>query len=147
MCIRDRLICTVNSGAKSPNLPLGQYRAVEKTAPSGFALDTTPHIIDLTYKGQTVTVYTEPVTVTNQRQKVTVSLKKFIEENTLFPNPDAYKDIRFGIFSSKDIQDNSGNTVIPKNSLLDIFGIDETLQGSSSADLPISCLLYTSRCV
>ena len=135
---KDQLVCTVNSGAKSPNLPLGQYRAVEKTAPSGFALDTTPHIIDLTYKGQTVTVYTEPVTVTNQRQKVTVSLKKFIEENTLFPNPDAYKDIRFGIFSSKDIQDNSGNTVIPKNSLLDIFGIDETLQGSSSADLPIS---------
>ena len=135
---KDQLVCTVNSGAKSPNLPLGQYRAVEKTAPSGFALDTTPHIIDLTYKGQTVTVYTEPVTVTNQRQKVTVSLKKFIEENALFPNPDAYKDIRFGIFSSKDIQDNSGNTVIPKNSLLDIFGIDETLQGSSSADLPIS---------
>ena len=135
---KDQLVFTVNSGAKSPNLPLGQYRAVEKTAPSGFALDTTPHIIDLTYKGQTVTVYTEPVTVTNQRQKVTVSLKKFIEENTLFPNPDAYKDIRFGIFSSKDIQDNSGNTVIPKNSLLDIFGIDETLQGSSSADLPIS---------
>ena len=135
---KDQLVCTVNSGSKSPNLPLGQYRAVEKTAPSGFALDTTPHIIDLTYKGQTVTVYTEPVTVTNQRQKVTVSLKKFIEENTLFPNPDAYKDIRFGIFSSKDIQDNSGNTVIPKNSLLDIFGIDETLQGSSSADLPIS---------
>ena len=135
---KDQLVFTVNSGAKSPNLPLGQYRAVEKTAPSGFALDTTPHIIDLTYKGQTVTVYTEPVTVTNQRQKVTVSLKKFIEENALFPNPDAYKDIRFGIFSSKDIQDNSGNTVIPKNSLLDIFGIDETLQGSSSADLPIS---------
>lgn len=135
---KDQLVCTVNSGVKSPNLPLGQYRAVEKTAPSGFALDTTPHIIDLTYKGQTVTVYTEPVTVTNQRQKVTVSLKKFIEENTLFPNPDAYKDIRFGIFSFKDIQDNSENTVIPKNSLLDIFGIDETLQGSSSADLPIS---------
>ena len=134
---KDQLVYTVNSGAKSPNLPLGQYRAVEKTAPSGFALDTTPHIIDLTYKGQTVTVYTEPVTVTNQRQKVTVALTKFIEENPIFPNPDAYKYIRFGIFTAQDFKDSSGNVVIPQNSLVDIISLDESLKGVSSADLPI----------
>lgn len=134
---KNQLAATVNAGAKSPNLPLGQYRVVEKTAPSGFVLDTAPHIVNLAFKGQTVTVYTEPVTVTNQRQKVTVSLTKYIEENNLFPNPDAYQSIRFGIFAAQDFKSNSGSVVIPKDSLMEIISIDETLQGVSSADLPI----------
>ena len=105
---KNQIVATVNAGAKSPNLPLGQYRVTEKTAPSGFVLDATSYIVNLAFKGQTVTVYTEPITVTNQRQKVTVSLTKFIEENNLFPNPDAYQAIRFGIFSAQDFKNNSG---------------------------------------
>ena len=133
----SELITTVNGGEASPDLPLGQYRVQEKTAPEGFVLDTTPYIVDLTYKGQNVTVYTEPVTVTNQRQKVTVALTKLIEENPIFPNPDAYKYIRFGIFTAQDFKDSSGNVVIPQNSLVDIISLDESLKGVSSADLPI----------
>ena len=133
----DDLIATVNGGKISPDLPLGQIRIQEKTAPEGFVLDTAPYIVDLTYKGQNVTVYTEPVTVTNQRQKVTVTLTKLIEENPIFPNPGAYKYIRFGIFTAQDFKDSSGNVVIPQNSLVDIISLDESLKGVSSADLPI----------
>ena len=131
------LITTVNGGEISPDLPLGQIRIQEKTAPEGFVLDTAPYIVDLTYKGQNVTVYTEPVTVTNQRQKVTVTLTKLIEENPIFPNPGAYKYIRFGIFTAQDFKDSSGNVVIPQNSLVDIISLDESLKGVSSTDLPI----------
>ena len=106
---------------------MGQYRVTEKTAPSGFVLDATSYIVNLAFKGQTVTVYTEPITVTNQRQKVTVSLTKFIEENNLFPNPDAYQAIRFGIFSAQDFKNNSGTVAIPKDSLMDIISINENL--------------------
>ena len=134
---KNQIVATVNAGAKSPNLPLGQYRVTEKTAPSGFVLDATSYIVNLAFKGQTVTVYTEPITVTNQRQKVTVSLTKFIEENNLFPNPDAYQAIRFGIFSAQDFKNNSGTVAIPKDSLMDIISINENLKGTSSVDLPI----------
>ena len=78
------LITTVNGGEISPDLPLGQIRIQEKTAPEGFVLDTAPYIVDLTYKGQNVTVYTEPVTVTNQRQKVTVALTSPTVPSSLF---------------------------------------------------------------
>ncbi len=96
------------------------------------------YIVDLTYKGQNVSVYTEPVTVTNQRQKVTVTLTKLIEENPIFPKTRTLINISGSAFlPHRILKTVPGMCVIPQNSLVDIISLDESLKGVSSADLPI----------
>ena len=78
-----------------------------------------------------------PVTLSDERQKVTVSVKKEMEENTVYPNPEAYKDVQFGLYAAEDILDVNGTVALEKDSLLEVITLDETLTGTVSMDLPI----------
>ena len=80
----------------SKQLYLGTYVIKEKTAPEGYVQDTTEYEVTLSYGGQNNALILSPVTLSDERQKVTVSVKKEMEENTVYPNPEAYKDVQFG---------------------------------------------------
>ena len=54
----------------------------------------------------------------NDRKKFKITFQKDIEENEVHPNPDAYQDIFFGVFNREPITDETGNVLLPKDSLL-----------------------------
>ena len=70
--------------AKSKELYLGKYTVIEKTAPNGYVHNVAKYDAELTYAGQNVSVTSTDLSVYNERQKVSVSLKKEMEEDKTF---------------------------------------------------------------
>ena len=70
--------------AKSKELYLGKYTVIEKTAPNGYVHNGTKYDVELTYAGQNVSVTSTDLSVYNERQKVSVSLKKIMAEDKTF---------------------------------------------------------------
>ena len=137
-----------NGQFTSQQLYLGTYVIKEKTAPEGYVQDTTEYEVTLSYGGQNENIVLASISLSNERQKVIVSLKKEMEENTVYPNEEAYKDIQFGLYAAEDILDVNGTAALEKDSLLEVITLDkepaasettgsETLTGTVSMDLPI----------
>ena len=121
----------------SDDLYLGTYIVKEKQAPNGYVQDTTEHEVTFTYAGQEETLLFSSLSLSNERQKAIVSLKKEMEQHSVYPNPEAYKDIQFGLYVAEDILDVNGNIALGKDSLLEVITLDETLTGTVTTDLPI----------
>lgn len=138
-------ITTTEEGATSKPLYLGWYRAKEITAPEGYFIGANEFEFELTYHDQSIDVFTEYLTAYNERQHMKVKLDKDIEENPYYPNPDAYKDIVFGVFADEDITDENGNVILEKDSLVDCFGLNDSYQGHSSVDFPINTKWYVKE--
>ena len=147
-----QLVETVTTDANgqftSQQLYLGTYVVKEKTAPEGYVQDTTEYEVTLSYGGQNQSVVLSPVALSDERQKVAVSIKKEMETHTVYPNPDAYQDVRFGLYVAEDILDVTGTVALEKDSLLEVITLNkdpaaseptgsETLTGTVSMDLPI----------
>ena len=136
-----------NGQFTSRQLYLGTYVIKEKTAPNGYVQDTTEYEVTLSYGGQNQSVVLSPVALSDERQKVSVSIKKEMEEHTVYPNPDAYMDVQFGLYVAEDILDVNGTVALEKDSLLEVITLNkedsseptgsETLTGTVSMDLPI----------
>ena len=146
-----QLVETVTTDANgqftSQQLYLGTYVVKEKTAPEGYVQDTTEYEVTLSYGGQNQSVVLSPVTLSDERQKVAVSIKKEMEEHPVYPNPDAYMDVQFGLYVAEDILDVNGTVALEKDSLLEVITLNkedsseptgsETLTGTVTTDLPI----------
>ncbi len=130
---------TTNAQGKftSKELYLGTYTLKEKQAPEGFVLDTTEYEVTLTYGGQNQSIILSPITLFDERQKVIISLKKELEQHAVYPNPEAYKDVRFGLYAAEDIPAIDGSIALTRDSLLEVITLDETLTGTVTIDLPI----------
>ena len=70
--------------AKSKELYLGKYTVIEKTAPNGYVHNAAKYNVELTYAEQNVSVTSTDLSVYNERQKVSVSLKKIMAEDKTF---------------------------------------------------------------
>lgn len=117
----------------------------EIEAPEHYFIGSNEYEVTLSYQGQTVKLVTEHIESENERQKVKVTFTKTIEENTYYPNPEAYKEIVYGIFSAEDITDKKGNIILEANSLVDCFGLNESGQAISQTDLPPSTSWYVKE--
>ena len=120
--------------ARFDGLDLGKYKVREVSAPNGYFIGANEYEIELAYKGQEVAVFDTPVDSYNDRQKFKITFRKDIEENEVHPNPDAYKDIFFGVFNREDITDKDGNVLLPKDSLLEVLPVSESGQVLSNGD-------------
>ena len=114
-----------NGQFASQQLYLGTYVIKEKTAPEGYVQDTTEYEVTLSYGGQNESIVLSSLSLSNERQKVIVSLKKEMEENTVYPNEEAYKDIQFGLYAAEDILDVNGTAALEKDSLLEVITLDK----------------------
>lgn len=126
-----------NGQFTSRQLYLGTYVIKEKTAPNGYVQDTTEYEVTLSYGGQNQNVVLSSISLSNERQKVIVSLKKEMEQHTVYPDSDTYKDVQFGLYTAEDILDVNGNIALEKDSLLEVITLDESLTGTVTTDLPI----------
>ena len=132
--------------AKSKELYLGKYTVVEKTASDTFYNPNEQHDVELTYAGQTVSVTSSELNLFNERQKVTVSLSKELEQNEPFGigMNDEIKNVQFGIYADEDIKAADGS-VIPADSLITYANCDENGNITFNCDLPIGFKWYAKE--
>ena len=132
--------------AKSKELYLGKYTVIEKTAPNGYVHNSTKYDVELTYSGQNVSVTSTDLSVYNERQKVSVSLKKIMAEDKTFSigNNGEITSVRFGIYANEDIKANNGN-VIPKDALITFANCDKNGSIVFDCDLPVGFKWYAKE--
>lgn len=132
--------------AKSKELYLGKYTVIEKTAPNGYVHNVAKYDAELTYAGQNVSVTSTDLSVYNERQKVSVSLKKVMAEDKTFRigNNGEITSVRFGIYAGEDIKANNGD-VIPKDALITFANCDKNGSIVFDCDLPIGFKWYVKE--
>ena len=129
--------------AKSKELYLGKYTVIEKTAPNGYVHNTAKYDAELTYAGQNVSVTSTDLSVYNDRQKVSVSLKKVMAEDKRFSigNNGEITSVRFGIYADEDIKASNGD-VIPKDAFITFANCDKNGSIVFDCDLPVGFKWY-----
>lgn len=132
--------------AKSKELYLGKYTVIEKTAPNGYVHNGTKYDVELTYAGQNVSVTSTDISVYNDRQKVSVSLKKIMAEDKTFGigNNGEITSVRFGIYADEDIKASNGD-VIPKDALITFANCDKNGSIVFDCDLPVGFKWYVKE--
>lgn len=140
-------VTTDNDGvAKSKGLYLGKYTVIEKTAPNEYVHNAAKYDAELTYAGQNVSVTSTDLSVYNDRQKISVSLKKIMAEDKIFSigNNGEITSVRFGVYAGEDIKANNGD-VIPKDALITFANCDNNGNLSFNCDLPIGFKWYVKE--
>ena len=132
--------------AKSKELYLGKYTVIEKTAPNGYVHNGTKYDVELTYAGQNVSVTSTDISVYNDRQKVSVSLKKIMANDKTFGigNNGEITSVRFGIYADEDIKASNGD-VIPKDALITFANCDKNGSIVFDCDLPVGFKWYVKE--
>ena len=101
-------LTTDESGkAELDNLPLGEYKVVEKTAPEGFVLNEEEQKISFVYADQNTPVISQSAEFINDRQKVEMSVVKKDAENEK-----GLSGAEFGLYAKEDIK--AGDKVLVK---------------------------------
>ena len=107
---RDKVatIVTNDKGiARIDDLPLGKYYLVETKTIDGFVLDDTPIEADLSYIDQNTKVVFAGMDVTNERQKVQITVTKTDSETK-----EALEGAVFGLFAKEDIVNKDGKVIV-----------------------------------
>ena len=131
---------------KSKELYLGKYTVIEKTAPNGYVHNAAKYDAELTYAGQNVSVTSTDISVYNERQKVSVSLKKIMANDKTFGigNNGEITSVRFGIYADEDIKASNGD-VIPKDALITFANCDKNGSIVFDCDLPVGFKWYAKE--
>lgn len=142
----DEITTDKDGKAKSKELYLGKYTVIEKTATEGFYNPNEQYDVELTYAGQNVSVTSTALSLYNERQKVTISLAKELEQDETFGigMNDEIKNVQFGIYANEDITAADGS-VIPKDALITYASCDENGNINFSCDLPIGFKWYAKE--
>ena len=149
-CEQGTLVDTITTDddgvAKSKELYLGKYTVIEKTAPNGYVHNAAKYDAELTYAGQNVSVTSTDLSVYNERQKVSVSLKKIMAEDKTFGigNNGEITYVRFGIYADEDIKA-SNSDVIPKDALITFANCDKNGSIVFDCDLPVGFKWYAKE--
>lgn len=132
--------------AKSKELYLGKYTVIEKTAPNGYVHNAAKYDAELTYAGQNVSVTSTDLSVYNERQKVSASLKKVMAEDKTFNigNNGEITSVRFGIYANEDIKASNGE-IIPKDALITFANCDKNGSIVFDCDLPVGFKWYVKE--
>lgn len=132
--------------AKSKELYLGKYTVIEKTAPNGYIHNTAKYDAELIYAGQNVSVTSTDLSVYNDRQNVSVSLKKIMANDKTFGigNNGEITSVRFGIYADEDIKASNGD-VIPKDALITFANCDKNGSIVFDCDLPVGFKWYVKE--
>lgn len=119
----------------SKHLPVGNYFYKETAVDHGYLMDTEKHYFRIE-DSKTADLQEVTSSLTNKRPKVQIDCTKVLEEQKLFINKDAYKDVVFGIYAKEPVKNRKEKIVIPENQLVSITGIDQQGHLASVPDLP-----------
>ena len=133
---KDALVATVTTGedgyATVKNLPLGSYYVKEKNAPESYVLNTVPENVEFAYADQNTAVVKKEISVTDERQKVSITVEKQDQETGK-----TVAGAVFGIYNSKDIKSADGKFLVKADTLLQKMTSDDEGQAVCTLDLPL----------
>ena len=118
--------------ARIDNLPLGRYYLVETKTLDGFVLDDTPIDADLSYIDQNTKVVFAGMDVTNERQKVQISVTKTDSETK--------KELEgavFGLFAKEDIVNKDGKVIVKADTQIERGVTGKNGKVTFTSDLPL----------
>ena len=132
----DELVATIVTNddgiAMISDLPLGKYYLVETETLEGFVLDSTPIEADLSYIDQNTEIVYAGMDVTNERQKVEISvIKKDSETDELLSGA------IFGLYAKEDIVDVDGRVIVKADTLIEKAVTGEDGTATFISDLPL----------
>lgn len=119
----------------SKELPVGSYYYLETKVPHGYVADTNKHYFTIE-NTQVKEVQIIESTLTNIRAKVNIDMTKILEEQKIFINNEAYKDVVFGIYARENIYDYMENVAIEKGTMIATSGITKEGTLENVPDLP-----------
>ncbi|MEE0644378.1 SpaA isopeptide-forming pilin-related protein, partial [Blautia sp.] len=126
-----RMVTDKEGKAVLNNLPIGKYYVVEEKAGQNCVLDPEAKEFEIAYKGQEVAVDYVTMELTNQRQKVSLSLLKKDAETGK-----PLEGVVFGLYAQEDIKNAAGEVVVEKDALIELGTTDEEGKLVFQADLP-----------
>lgn len=140
-------ITTSKTGTGSSDLLyLGQYEIVERIVPENMTLNPNPKKVVLSYAGQTIDVTEASTEVYNERQRVAVSLTKYMEQDEQFHigMNEEILSVRFGLFAAEPIQAADGSFV-PVDGLLEMVSLNKNGEALLTTDLPVGAHCYVKE--
>lgn len=129
------VLTSYKDAISSKHLPVGNYFYKETAVDHGYLMDTEKHYFRIE-DSKTADLQEVTSSLTNKRPKVQIDCTKVLEEQKLFINKDAYKDVVFGIYAKEPVKNRKEKIVIPENQLVSITGIDQQGHLASVPDLP-----------
>lgn len=126
-----RMVTDKEGKAVLNNLPIGKYYVVEEKAGQNCVLDPEAKEFEIAYKGQEVAVDYVTMELTNQRQKVSLSLLKKDAETGK-----PLEGVVFGLYAQEDIKNAAGEVVVEKDALIELGTTDEEGKLVFQANLP-----------
>lgn len=137
---KDQLVDTITTDSEgyaiSKELYPGEYRIVETVTPEGYLKDKNIPNVKLTNENPLERVKTFVKELSDKRQKLGLKFKKNFEEVNYTIGEKVEQRAVFGIYAAERILNYKGNTVIPKDSLVDLVEINGSTDVISDRDLP-----------
>ena len=118
--------------ARIDDLPLGKYYLVETKTIDGFVLDDTPIEADLSYIDQNTKVVFAGMDVTNERQKVQITVTKTDSETK--------KELEgavFGLYAKEDIVNKDGKVIVKADTQIERGVTGKDGKVTFTSDLPL----------
>ena len=133
----DTITTDETGNATSKALYLGKFNIQEITAPDGMILNNEVHTAELVYAGQEIEITETSTSFNNDRQKVTVSMKKVMEQDEQFGigQNSEITAVTFGLYAASEMTAADG-CVIPADGLLEIISVNADGTATSKTDLP-----------
>lgn len=118
--------------ARIDNLPCGKYYLIETKTIDGFILDNTPIEADISYIDQNTNVVYAGMNVTNERQKVQISVIKTDSETKK-----VLEGAVFGLFTKEDIVNADGKVIVNADTQIEKAVTGKDGKVTFISDLPL----------
>lgn len=142
----DTIVTDTNGNAKSKELYLGKYIVKEVDTPYPFVTDETQYTAELTYADQNTKITATSLDIYNERQKVSVSLQKQLEQDELFSigMNNEIESVKFGLYATEEITAQDGS-IIPADALIATENCNNNGDITFNCDLPIGFKWYVKE--
>lgn len=133
----DTITTDEKGSAVSKELYPGKYTVREIQAPGDTVLNTEPKTVELTENDESE-ITEAMISFSNIRQKVSVTVKKQLEQNKDFGIGlgSEITGVTFGLYAAEELTAADGS-VIPADGLMDIISVDLEGKATCTADLPL----------
>lgn len=138
--IAEQLTTGVDGYVYLGNLHLGTYVVTETSNIDGYTINTNPHVVNIEYENQNLTVQAEATTIRNTRQKaeVTVTKKDSDTDNPLVGG-------QYTIYAVDDIVNYAGEIIVSKGKALQTVTTGSDGKATFAVDFPIANGYYVSE--